>query len=77
MIANGQGGREQMLLDFIASWTAEHGYAPTLREMCDACGFRSTNAVRYWLDRLERRGAINRPRHIPRAISVVRVAHAS
>ena len=41
------------------------GRPPTLREIADAMGWNSTNAVRYQLDILEAEGLISRTRSKP------------
>lgn len=47
---------------------ARTGYAPSVRELCDALGLRSTATVHQHLHQLERRGYIRRPAHRARAI---------
>jgi repressor LexA len=43
---------------FIVEYNQEHGSAPTIREIGDAFGIRSTNGVRHHLSALEREGYI-------------------
>jgi repressor LexA len=52
--------RQLQLLIFIESHVAEHGYPPTIREMGNGLGIRSTNAVNDLLVGLARRGLITR-----------------
>ncbi len=49
---------QQRALDAITSLTRKLGYPPTLREMCDALGLRSTNAVACLLTRLRTKGLV-------------------
>lgn len=63
--------RQRRLLDFIASHTAEHGWAPTIREMCTAVDVKSTSTVFAALTVLEARGHIRRHPGHARALAVV------
>ncbi len=64
--------RQQQLLTFIGEHLAEVGYPPTIREMADHMGIRSTNGVSDHLKALERKGYIARERNAKsRALSLV------
>jgi repressor LexA len=52
--------RQQEILDFIRSWTKEHRYPPTLREIGRHMNIRSTNGVSDHLRALERKGYLLR-----------------
>lgn len=52
--------RQRKLVDFIATYTREHGWAPTLREAMPAIGAQSTSTVAYQLQQLDRKGWIKR-----------------
>jgi repressor LexA len=52
--------KAQEILSFIAHTQATRGAPPTLREIGRRFGIRSTNGVRYYIDLLERAGAIRR-----------------
>jgi repressor LexA len=49
------------VLTFIAEHVEEHGWAPTLREMCARFEWTSTNAAADHLNALQRKGYIRRP----------------
>lgn len=55
--------RQAQVLDFIRVTIRTRGYAPTLREIGDHMGIRSTNGVSDHLAALERKGAIRRERN--------------
>ena len=57
--------RQQQMLLAIATFTRQHGYAPTLRELGALVGMRTPSAVRWQLDRLR---AAGRCRHLGRAL---------
>lgn len=65
--------REQ-ILEFIREEIKAQGYPPTVREIKDAVGLKSTSTVHGHLDRLERDGHIRRLAGSPRAIAVVEEA---
>ncbi len=60
--------RTQQILDYIIRFQAEQGAPPTVREIGDRFGIRSTNGVCYHLDLLEREGMIQRRRGQARGI---------
>ena len=47
---------------------SENGRIPSVRELCDATGFRSTSTVAYHLKALEERGLIEREEGLNRCI---------
>jgi len=49
---------ERRALEFIEARITEYGYPPTVREILEACGFASKNAVHKLLRRLEAKGYI-------------------
>lgn len=52
--------RQQAILDFIRKHIIEEGYPPTVREIGEAFGIRSTNGVNDHLRALERKGFLER-----------------
>lgn len=63
--------RQQQVLDVISSFTREHGYPPTVREIGDKLGIRSGNGVACHLKSLESKGAITRDHFRSRSVVVV------
>ena len=61
----------ERILEYIREEIKERGYPPTVREIKDAVGLKSTSTVHGHLDRLERDGYIRRLAGSPRAIAVV------
>ena len=60
--------RQTEILDFIREYIDEEGYSPTVREIAERFGLRSTNAVVDHLRALERKGAIRREDRAARGI---------
>ena len=50
--------REEQVLNFIREFSAENGYAPSIREICAGVGLRSTASVNYHLKNLQQRGLL-------------------
>lgn len=64
-------GKSQEILDFIKQQQMEKGYPPSVREICEAVGLKSTSTVHGHLDRLEKKGYIRRDKTKPRAIEIL------
>ena len=63
--------RQQKILDFVAEYTTDHGYPPSIREIGQAVGISSTSVVDYNLRALERGGMILRDREVSRGLRTV------
>lgn len=63
--------RQEQTLDFIRQSIEERGYPPTLREIGEYMGIRSTNGVNDHLRALERKGYLRREDMKSRALKVV------
>ncbi len=63
--------RQEQTLDFIRKSIRERGYPPTLREIGEHMGIRSTNGVNDHLRALERKGYLRREDMKSRALRVV------
>lgn len=63
--------RQQEILEFVASFTRDAGYPPTVREIGRATGLRSPRSVSQHLHALEKKGFIHRGREKSRAIRVL------
>ena len=59
------------ILDYIKSHLREKGYPPSVRDICDAVGLKSTSTVHSYLGMLEKRGMIRRDPTKPRAIDIL------
>ena len=68
--------REERILSAIRTFCAQKGYAPSVRELCAALGYRSTSTVHLYLDRLEQLGYLRREGGKSRSIALVSTPHA-
>ena len=62
--------RQAEILNVIETAMAEHGYAPTMREIGAAVGLTSTASVKYQLEILEQKGFIRRDESKGRALEL-------
>ena len=69
-MANQRGDTQAKILAYIEKATLQKGYPPSVREICDATGLKSTSTVHRHLIRLEKKGLLYRDSMKPRAISV-------
>ena len=60
--------REQRVYDYIAATIREQGYAPSVRDIKEALGYKSTSTVHMYLGRLEMLGYIVKDEGKSRAI---------
>ncbi len=62
--------KQEEILEYIKNEIMEHGYPPTVREICDKVKLRSTSSVHAHLEKLEKNGYIRRDPTKPRAIEI-------
>ncbi|WP_419182284.1 hypothetical protein [Paenibacillus radicis (ex Xue et al. 2023)] len=65
--------RQQAILDFITSHNKERGYSPTIREIGDAVGLRSSATVSGYIGRLENDGLVRRVPSSARTLEVISI----
>ena len=63
--------KQQQILDYMKAEVREKGYPPSVREICQAVGLKSTSTVHGHLARLEKKGLIRRNPTKPRAIEIL------
>ncbi len=64
--------RQQRIMDYIRAYVREHGYPPSVREIGESVGLRSSSTVHGHLARLESKGFLRRDPSKPRTIEVLR-----
>lgn len=65
-------GRQEEVLAALKDMTKEKGYPPTVRELGERVGLKSTSTVSGYLERLESKGYIKRSPSSPRAIEIIK-----
>ncbi len=62
--------RQRRILEVIRSAVEDHGYPPTVREICESVGLASTSSVAHQLAVLQEKGYLRRDPNRPRALIV-------
>lgn len=63
--------KQKNILDFVNRHIMEKGFPPSVREICQAVGFKSTSTVHSYLKKLEEEGLIVKDATKPRALKVI------
>ncbi len=63
--------KQQVILDCIRNEVQKKGYPPSVREICEGVGLKSTSTVHGHLNKLEEKGYIRRDPTKPRAIELL------
>ena len=63
--------RQRQILDYLNSYTAEHGYAPSFEEIAEQFNYNSLATVHEHLTNIERKGYIKRTYNESRAIEIL------
>ena len=70
-MAKGLTKRQSEVLEFLKSYIEEHGYGPSLRDICAFLSINGPNNARKHLDSLEKKGYIRREPRKSRAIEIL------
>ncbi len=63
--------KQQEILDYMKNEILNRGFPPSVREICEAVGLKSTSSVHAHLESLEKNGYIHRDPTKPRAIEIL------
>lgn len=63
--------RGEQVYEYVRDYVAEHGWAPSIREIADAVGVRSTSTAHGYVIALVLEGRLVRDPRRPRAMRVV------
>jgi repressor LexA len=63
----------KLLMEYITDFNMENGYLPSVREMANQIGIKSTSTINYYINILEKRNLIKRNQHSKaRAFEIVK-----
>ena len=62
--------KQQQIYDYILSFTSQHGYPPSVREIGEAVGLRSPSTVHFHLKHMEELGVIGKGAGKGRALTL-------
>lgn len=71
-MVKGKSNKQTEIYEYIKQHILDKGYPPSVREICDAVGLRSTSTVHGHLDRLQAKGLIRKDPTKPRAIELIK-----
>ena len=71
MSRNVNNGKSEQILHFIRQFTAVRGFGPTIREIGDAVGLKSSSTVYNSLTRMTKRGLVASEPGKPRSLHVL------
>lgn len=63
--------KQEEILTYIKQQILDHGYPPSVREICEAVHLKSTSSVHAHLETMEKNGYIRRDPTKPRAIEII------
>ncbi len=66
-----------MVMDYIRKFTEENGYTPSVREIGQECGIKSTATVHSYLEKLKNRGLLSKAENKKRSVTLGRSAGVS
>ena len=66
--------KEQLVYDYIKENIKKNGYSPSIRDICSALGIKSTSTVHLCLDRLEKKGYIQKENGKSRTLRIESLA---
>lgn len=61
----------KVIYKFLVNYVVQHGYSPSIRDICEGTGISSTSSVHHQLAVLEDIGLIKMKQSTPRAIKIV------
>lgn len=70
MEKNGLTPRQQQILELVSRFSTDHGYPPTVRELCRLAGVSSPDTIQYHLDNLREKGLLEEAKGRSRAAQV-------
>jgi repressor LexA len=71
-LVEGKSNKQTEIYEYMKKCVLDKGYPPSVREICEAVGLKSTSTVHGHLERLEKKGLIRRDPTKPRAIELIK-----
>ena len=65
------------VMDYIRKFSEKNGYTPSVREICQQCGIKSTATVHSYIEKLQDRGFLSKTDNKKRSVSIGKSASVS
>jgi repressor LexA len=75
--SEGLSERHRRIMEFLTKFQDGNGYSPSIRQIGDSIGVKSTSLIDYYLNQLQQMNFIERDQHVSRSIRVLRPIHPS
>jgi repressor LexA len=75
--STGLSERHRKIMDFLGRFQEQSGYSPSIRQIGDSIGVKSTSLIDYYLNQLQQMGFIDRDEHVSRSIRVLKTPSVS
>jgi repressor LexA len=69
--SEGLSERHRKIMEFLTHFQELSGYSPSIRQIGDSIGVKSTSLLDYYLNQLQQMGIIERDQHVSRSIRVI------
>jgi repressor LexA len=73
--SEGLSERHRKIVDFLNRFQEQSGYSPSIRQIGDSIGVKSTSLIDYYLNQLQQMGFIERDEHVSRSIRILKPAY--
>jgi repressor LexA len=70
--SEGLSERHRKIMEFLTRFQDQSGYSPSIRQIGDSIGVKSTSLIDYYLNQLQQMSYIERDEHVSRSIRVVK-----
>ena len=70
--SEGLSERHRKIMEFLTRFQELSGYSPSIRQIGDSIGVKSTSLIDYYLTQLQQMGIIERDQHVSRSIRVLK-----
>jgi repressor LexA len=70
--SEGLSERHRKIMEFLTAFQERSGYSPSIRQIGDSIGVKSTSLIDYYLNQLQQMEFIERDQHVSRSIRILR-----
>lgn len=65
-----RGSKKMDILECIQNYSRKHGFPPTVRELCEMTGFKSTSTIHRYIVQLKEDGLLESEVSKPRTLTI-------